>query len=63
MNPRSSVLPQAVDGVEGEFNIAEKWKNEFKSRFNGLEKSQPGDLHSQQCYYEPVSLEQVAVFS
>ena len=27
MNPRSKVLPHAVDGVEGEFNIAEKWKN------------------------------------
>ena len=39
MNPRSSVLPHAVDGVEGEFNITEKWKIEFKSRFNCLESS------------------------
>ena len=63
MNLRSNVLPYAVDRVEGEANIADKWKIEFKNRFNCLENSQPVGLHNQQCDYKPVSIEGVTVLS
>ena len=39
MNSRINILPHAVDAVEGEINIAEKWKNNFKKRIKSLDDS------------------------